>query len=142
MSRPRIENSVERAARRIVAAAALRALLAGCSDLYFDRREAIALGAGDALAANAVEQMVDPWPAHSGDTAIPGNGQQNAVGGRALPHEQSHPAGRCRCGRGVADYAGDGVRRGSSGSPTSSSSSTSQSQRAMTAIVISTRQRV
>ena len=48
----------------IVAAATLLALLAGCSDLYFDRRETIALGAGDALAANAVEQMVDPWPAH------------------------------------------------------------------------------
>jgi hypothetical protein len=56
-------------------------LLAGCSDLYFDRRETIALGAGDALAANAVEQMVDPWPAHSGDTAIPGDGNkvQSAV---------------------------------------------------------------
>jgi hypothetical protein len=59
-----------------VTAATLLALLAGCSDLYFDRRDPIALGAGDALAANGVEQMVDPWPAHSGDTAIPGDGNK------------------------------------------------------------------
>jgi hypothetical protein len=72
----RIETSVARAASRIVAAVALLTLLAGCSDLYFDRRDPIALGAGDALAANAVEQMVDPWPAHSGDTAIPGDGNK------------------------------------------------------------------
>jgi len=54
----------------------LGAMLAGCSDLYFDRRDAIALSAGDALAANAAEQMVDPWPAHSGNTAIPGDGNK------------------------------------------------------------------
>ncbi len=80
MSRPRIEKriekSIERAVRTIVTAAMLGAMLAGCSDIYFDRRETIALGAGDALAANAVEQMVDPWPAHSGDVRIPGNGQR------------------------------------------------------------------
>jgi hypothetical protein len=84
MSRPRIEKSIEprneagieRAACRIATAVTLLALLAGCSDLYFDRRDALALGAGDAVAANAIEQMVDPWPAHSGNTAIPGDGNK------------------------------------------------------------------
>jgi hypothetical protein len=61
----------------------LGALLAGCSDpgLYFDRRDTIALSAGDAIAANAAEQTVDPWPAHSGNTNIAANGQkmQSAV---------------------------------------------------------------
>jgi hypothetical protein len=75
---------IERAARMIAggaAATALAASLAGCSDLYFDRRETIALGAGDAIAANIAEQTVDPWPPHSGNVAIATNGAkiQSAV---------------------------------------------------------------
>jgi len=54
----------------------LGALLAGCSDIYFDRRETIALGAGDAVAANQVEQMVDPWPPHSNDKNLTFNGER------------------------------------------------------------------
>ena len=38
--------------RTLALAALLGALLAGCSDIYFDRRDTIALGAGDAIAAN------------------------------------------------------------------------------------------
>jgi hypothetical protein len=34
----------------------------GCSDIYFDRRETVALGADDHIAVNRVAQMVDPWP--------------------------------------------------------------------------------
>jgi hypothetical protein len=37
-------------------------VLGGCSDIYYDRRETVALGAGDAIASNRVAQMVDPWP--------------------------------------------------------------------------------
>jgi hypothetical protein len=51
-------------------------MLTGCSDLYYDRRETIALSGGDAIAANKVEQMVDPWPAHSGNTNIAADGQR------------------------------------------------------------------
>jgi len=52
--------------------------LAGCSnaDMYLDRRDSIALGAGDAIAGNAVEQMVDPWPPSSGDKTVAFNGQK------------------------------------------------------------------
>jgi hypothetical protein len=55
--------------------------LGGCSDLYYARRDTIALGAGDAIAANKVGEMYDPWPAHSGNTNIAANGQrmQSAV---------------------------------------------------------------
>jgi hypothetical protein len=59
--------------------------LTGClgvySVLYFDRRESISLHAGDAVAANKVAQMIDPWPAEARDRNIPGNGerQQKAV---------------------------------------------------------------
>ena len=37
-------------------------VLGGCSDLYFDRRETVALHANDHIAVNRVAQMVDPWP--------------------------------------------------------------------------------
>jgi hypothetical protein len=66
---------------RWAAVAALAASLGACSDLYMDRRDAIALSAGDAIAANKAEQMVDPWPAASGNKNIAFNGQkmQSAV---------------------------------------------------------------
>ena len=51
-------------------------MLAGCSDIYFDRRETIALGADDHIAADQVVQMVDPWPAHSGNRNIAFNGEK------------------------------------------------------------------
>ena len=80
MSRPGIERT-KRPARLLAAlatTASLGGVLAGCAnpDLYWDRRETIALGAGDAIAANEVTQMVDPWPAQSGNKNIAFNGQK------------------------------------------------------------------
>jgi hypothetical protein len=72
MSQPGING----AQRAVAAAVLLGALLAGCSDLYFDRRETIALGAGDAVAANQVEQMVDPWPPNSNNKNLTFNGER------------------------------------------------------------------
>ncbi len=64
--------------RTVAAATALGAVLAGCSDpgLYLDRRDTIALSAGDAVAANAAEQTVNPWPWTSDNTNIAFNGQK------------------------------------------------------------------
>src|SRR5271163_4061729 len=83
---PRKERSMCRLrisspAGAIAAALALAATLAGCSDLYMDRRDSIALSAGDAVAANQTAQMYDPWPAHSGNVNHATNGQrmQSAV---------------------------------------------------------------
>ncbi len=81
MSRPRTERGAPRAARLVAAALAAAGLggwLAGCSnaDLYLDRRENIALSGGDAVAANTVGQMVDPWPASSGNKDIAFNGEK------------------------------------------------------------------
>lgn len=56
----------------LVAAAAL----AGCSDLYFDRRESISLSAGDDVYSNQVTHMVDPWPKHSANRNISYNGER------------------------------------------------------------------
>jgi hypothetical protein len=72
MSRPEIK----RASRAIAAAVAFGALLAGCSDIYFDRRETISLGANDAVASNMVEQMVDPWPRYSNNNNLAFNGER------------------------------------------------------------------
>jgi hypothetical protein len=54
----------------------LTAVLAGCSDLYYDRRETIALGAKDAVATDQIEQMIDPWPRHSENRNIAFNGEK------------------------------------------------------------------
>ena len=62
--------------RAVAVTVALGTLLAGCSDIYFDRRETFALGADDAVAANTVEQMVDPWPRHSNNNNIAFNGER------------------------------------------------------------------
>src|SRR5271154_5591596 len=80
MSRPR----TNRAARRTVGGVAtvgVGRLLAACSEDYWVRRDTIALGAGDAIAGNAVTQMIDPWPPGSADKNIAFNGEkmQDAV---------------------------------------------------------------
>jgi hypothetical protein len=54
-------------------------LLGACSDIYYDRRDTIALSAGDAMAANAAVQTVDPWPPESNDRNIRYNGDKMQV---------------------------------------------------------------
>jgi len=55
--------------------------LAGCSDIYLDRRETVALGAEDHIATNRVAQMIDPWPRDVGrrEIAFEGQKMQSAV---------------------------------------------------------------
>jgi hypothetical protein len=60
----------------IAAVVAIASAVAGCSEMYYDRRETVALGAGDAVATNKVTQMVDPWPAASANNNIAFNGQR------------------------------------------------------------------
>jgi hypothetical protein len=66
-------------------------MLAGCSDIYYDRRETVALGADDHIATDRVAQMVDPWPRDVGRRRIAFDGQkmQSAVEryrtGRVIP---------------------------------------------------------
>ncbi len=49
-------------------------VLAGCSDIYWDRRETVASGAGDAVASNMAVQTIDPWPRNVANTNIPMDG--------------------------------------------------------------------
>lgn len=77
MCRPRTKAPVHTIAAAMLGAA----LLAGCSDIYLDRRDSIGFGAGDAIAANQTAQMYDPWPPHSNNVNYAANGQrmQSAV---------------------------------------------------------------
>ena len=57
----------------------LGATLGGCSDIYFDRRDGISVVSGEAMATNRVTQMIDPWPAASGNRTIAYDGQKAAT---------------------------------------------------------------
>ena len=65
---------------RRLALAAMLATLGGCSE-YLDRRDTIALGAGNAVATDKVTHMVDPWPRASAnrDIAFNGNKMESAI---------------------------------------------------------------
>jgi hypothetical protein len=52
------------------------AFLAACSDLYYDHRDTVSFGAGDAVASNAAVQTIDPWPRAAYNRNIPGNGER------------------------------------------------------------------
>ena len=75
----------------LVLLSTLGMMLSGCSDIYFDRRETVALGADDHVATNRVAQMIDPWPRDVGrrQIAFDGTKMQNAVEryrtGRVIP---------------------------------------------------------
>jgi hypothetical protein len=84
----------QRKTRRSVAAllaVTIATGVAGCSGLYVERQDAIALSAGDAVAANKMAQIYSPWPAGSNKINYAANGQkmQSAVEryrtGRVIP---------------------------------------------------------
>jgi hypothetical protein len=65
----------------LMTAFSLALLLSGCSSIYYDRRDTVSFGAGDAVATNEVSQTVDIWPEAAGYRNITFNGQkmQSAV---------------------------------------------------------------
>jgi hypothetical protein len=65
--------------RVAAAAVGLATVLAGCSDLYYDRRETILFGAEDAVATNMAVQTIDPWPPGSANRRAPANGPRVAA---------------------------------------------------------------
>ena len=78
---PVVQLSPGRLIAAALAVAALGTALGGCSQIYFDRREGVTVGAGDAIAANEALQTIDPWPARSANPNLAFNGQrmQSAV---------------------------------------------------------------
>lgn len=49
--------------------------LVGCNQ-YWERSDAAATSAGDAVASNMALQMVDPWPAYARNNNIPADGER------------------------------------------------------------------
>jgi hypothetical protein len=43
---------------------------------YFERKDTIVSGAGDARDVNAATHIIDPWPPYVGDRQIPANGER------------------------------------------------------------------
>ena len=72
-------------------AATVCAMLGGCSEYYFDRRDSVTLYSGEAMAANRVTQTIDPWSPASGQRNIAYNGEKAAMAseryrtGRIIP---------------------------------------------------------
>jgi hypothetical protein len=62
--------------RAIAAVVVIATAVAGCSEIYYDRRETVALSAGDAVATNKVTQTIDPWSRASANNRIAFNGQR------------------------------------------------------------------
>src|SRR6201988_101842 len=59
----------------LAASVLLAAMLGGCSDLYWDRRDTVAFWAGDAPAANVAIHTVDPWPPAAAKRRLTANGE-------------------------------------------------------------------
>jgi hypothetical protein len=65
--------------RGAILALAATTLLGACTDMYLDRRETVSFAAGDAVAANKVTHMVDPWPPNAGNRDIAYDGERMAA---------------------------------------------------------------
>ena len=47
--------------------------------MYYDRRDTISLASGEAMAANRVTHIIDPWPPYAANRNIAYNGEKAAV---------------------------------------------------------------
>jgi hypothetical protein len=70
------QHAIKSAILALFGIAVLGLALAGCSDIYYDRRETIALHAGDAMATNRVTHTIDPWSRASANRNIAFNGEK------------------------------------------------------------------
>lgn len=71
-----LRDTSRRSVLSIALGAALAAAAAGCTNHYVERRETIALHAGNAAAANRAIHTVDPWPAAAARTGIDVSGRR------------------------------------------------------------------
>jgi hypothetical protein len=94
MSSPSRTNAATRVSigKPLALLIACGALLGACSDIYYDRRETVALGANDFNASNIAVQSVDPWPRYVGNKNIAFNGERMQAGvERYRKHEVIRP---------------------------------------------------
>jgi len=60
----------------LLLALAFGAVLGGCSDIYYDRREGITARGGNAIETNKVTQIIDPWPPAAANRHLEADGQR------------------------------------------------------------------
>lgn len=65
-----------RSATRLAGALLAAMIPAACSEHYTERRDTIAFASGEAMAANRVTHMIDPWPPASGRRSIAFSGER------------------------------------------------------------------
>jgi len=73
-----IAHSILNFSKLSIVVAFLAAPLAGCNE-YLDRHDRLAMSAGDAVEANKVTHVVDPWPREGFDTRPRTIGQRVTV---------------------------------------------------------------
>jgi len=60
----------------IAAVLASAALLGGCADVYWDRRDTVAFQSGDATESNKAVQIIDPWPRVAANRRMEADGER------------------------------------------------------------------
>jgi hypothetical protein len=111
----RLSSNVTRAA---AFATLFGSALAGCSDIYYDRRETVSFAAGDATAVAQAVQTIDPWPPASAHRDFSSNGA------RVAGAIERYRTGRIIQPRGIgtsAGYAAQPQSQQGGGAPSSSS---------------------
>jgi hypothetical protein len=109
---------------RIVAAAVLLgSVLAGCSDIYYDRRETVSFAANDAVATAQATQIIDPWPAASSNRSINSNGPR--VAGAIERYRTGTIIQPKGTGTSSAGYASSSQTQQGGGGPSSASATSS-----------------
>ena len=98
------------------------ATLAGCSDLYLDRRETVSLGGGDAVALNRVTHMIDPWPPRPPPTAT-----SSTTATRCKARPERYRTGKIIQPKGLGTTASWGRQDTESGGATNSDIGTAKS---------------
>src|SRR5262249_43973449 len=66
---------MRRDSKLAVSVVLLAAMLGGCSDLYWDRRDSVAFWSGDAPASNVAIHTIDPWPPAAAKRRLTANGE-------------------------------------------------------------------
>jgi hypothetical protein len=103
-----------------VATVLLAAMLGGCTDLNWDRRDSIAFWAGDAPASNIAIQTIDPWPPAAADRRQRTNGDVMQKAGERYRNNKVtplQPIGTSSVQMSASPGSGTPAAGGTTGSP-------------------------
>ncbi len=108
-------NTDRFAGRAVALTVLLGTTLAGCSDLYFDRRDSVMFSSGDAVAANVAMQTIDPWPRVAADRDLHANGERIQRAIDRYRHNKTTPLQTISTSSASFGASGSGSDNGSGG---------------------------